>query len=45
VDEGNEQMVFAEATMAMPLIVGYAYHKGNWKKRKPKNFGPMLDKQ
>jgi len=45
VDEGNEQMVYAEATMAMPLIVGYAYHKGNWKKRKPKNFGPMLDKQ
>ncbi len=44
VDEGNEQMVFAEATIAMPLVVGYAYHKGNWKKRKPKNFGPMLDK-
>ena len=33
-----EQMVYAEATIAMPLIVGYAYHKGNWKERKAKEF-------
>lgn len=45
VDEGNEQMVFGEATVTMPIVVGYAYHKGSWKKRKPKNYGPMLDKE
>ncbi len=28
-----EQMVYAEATLAFPLIAGYAYHKGNWKNR------------
>jgi len=33
-----EQMVYAEATIAMPLVVGYAYHKGAWKKRKAKEF-------
>lgn len=30
----HEQMVYAEATTVVPLIVGYAYHKGDWKKRK-----------
>lgn len=29
-----EQMVYSEATLAMPLITGYAYHKGSWEKRK-----------
>jgi deoxyhypusine synthase len=33
-----EQMVYSEATIGMPLVVGYAYHKGSWKERKPKNF-------
>jgi len=33
-----EQMVYAEATIAMPLIAGYAYHKGNWKGRKKRQF-------
>lgn len=33
-----EQMVYSEATIAMPLIAGYAYHKGAWKGRKPKEF-------
>ena len=33
-----EQMVYSEATIGMPLIIGYAYHKGSWKERKPKNF-------
>ncbi len=28
VDTVYEQMVFSEATLAVPLIVGYAYHKG-----------------
>jgi deoxyhypusine synthase len=31
-------MVYAEATVAMPLIAGYGYHKGSWKERKQKDF-------
>jgi len=38
VETTYEQMVYAEATIAMPLVVGYAYHKGAWKKRKAKEF-------
>ncbi len=34
VDSSCEQMVYAEATTALPLLASYAYHKGNWKKRK-----------
>ena len=30
----HEQMVYAEATTVIPLIVSYAYHKGDWKKRR-----------
>ncbi len=33
-----EQMVYSEATIAMPLIAGYAYHKRAWKDRKPREF-------
>ncbi len=33
VDTTYEQMVFCEATIALPLIAGYAYHKGSWKTR------------
>ena len=38
VETTYEQMVYAEATLALPLIAGYAYHKGNWKERKDKNL-------
>lgn len=34
VDTTDEQMVYCEATIAVPLIAGYAYHKGGWKNRK-----------
>ncbi|MFP4369622.1 MAG: 1,9-bis(guanidino)-5-aza-nonane synthase [Bacteroidota bacterium] len=40
-----EQMVFAEATMAMPLIAGYAYHKGAWKNREPRRFNDFLNEE
>lgn len=30
----HEQMVYAEATTVVPLIASYAYHQGDWKKRK-----------
>lgn len=43
VDTAYEQMVYSEATIAMPLIVSYAYHKGVWKTRKPKNYLALLD--
>ena len=38
VDQGAEQMVYAEATIALPLIAGYAYHKGSRKNRKARNL-------
>ncbi len=38
VETTYEQMVYAEATLAMPLVAGYAYHKGSWKERKPREF-------
>ncbi len=38
VETTYEQMVYSEASIAMPLIAGYAYHKGNWKNRKAKEF-------
>ena len=44
VDVINEQMVFAEATIAMPLIAGYAYHKGDYKHRTEKRFNDVLVK-
>ncbi len=31
VDKATEQMVFSEASVALPLIAGYAYGKGNWR--------------
>jgi deoxyhypusine synthase len=43
VDLVYEQMVFAEATIAVPLIVGYAYHKGAWKQRQGKQFAQLFD--
>lgn len=42
VDTVNEQMVWAEATLAMPLIAGYAYHKGAWKNRKEKRCNDLF---
>ncbi|ABB24931.1 1,9-bis(guanidino)-5-aza-nonane synthase [Pelodictyon luteolum] len=45
VDTVFEQMVYAEATIAMPLIAGYAYHRRSWEGKKAKNFNEMLDRQ
>ncbi|HEY7750662.1 MAG TPA: deoxyhypusine synthase [Ignavibacteriaceae bacterium] len=44
VETTYEQMVYSEATIAMPLIAGYAYHKGNWKNRKVKEFQKLFAK-
>ena len=41
VETTYEQMVFAEATIAMPLVVGYGYHSGAWKTRDEKQFNKI----
>ncbi|HTW93630.1 MAG TPA: deoxyhypusine synthase [Tepidisphaeraceae bacterium] len=38
-----EQMVYSEATLAVPLIVGYAYHKGAWKNREARRWSRLLE--
>ncbi|MDR0420006.1 MAG: deoxyhypusine synthase [Prevotellaceae bacterium] len=43
VDTTFEQMVYAEATTVLPLIANYAYQKGDWKKRKPRNWSKIFD--
>ena len=42
VAEGTTQMVFGEATVFFPLLASYAYHKGNWKNRKGKEFNKLF---
>jgi deoxyhypusine synthase len=44
VDTVYEQMVFSEATLAVPLIAGYGYHQGAWKKRKAKKWTSVLER-
>jgi deoxyhypusine synthase len=43
VDTAFEQMVYSEATLALPLVAGYAYHKGSWKRRTERRWGAQLD--
>ena len=43
VDTVFEQMVFSEATLALPLIAGYAYHKGNWRNRVSRKWNTLLE--
>ncbi|HNX55097.1 MAG TPA: deoxyhypusine synthase [Prolixibacteraceae bacterium] len=40
----DEQMVYAEATSVLPLIVSYVYHKGTWKMRTPKKWSNLYEK-
>jgi deoxyhypusine synthase len=44
VDLNQEQMVFSEATLALPLIAGYALHKGAAGARHGKHFNQVLDR-
>jgi deoxyhypusine synthase len=37
-------MVYGEATITFPLIVGYAFHAKNWQARSEKNFNKVLEK-
>ncbi|MGF1585277.1 MAG: deoxyhypusine synthase [Bacteroidales bacterium] len=43
VDTVYEQMVYAEATSVLPLIVSYLYHKGDWRARTKKEWSRLLD--
>jgi deoxyhypusine synthase len=40
----DEQMVYAEATSVLPLMVSYVYHSEAWKKREFKNWSKIFDK-
>lgn len=42
VDTTYEQMVFSEATMSLPLLASYVYHKGNWKGRQKREFTKLF---
>ncbi len=44
VDVTWEQMVFAEATTVVPLIVSDAYHRGGWKRRDKRGWSKLFAK-
>jgi deoxyhypusine synthase len=37
-------MVYSEATLALPLIAGYAFHKKGYTARTGKRFAEILDR-
>lgn len=43
VDTVFEQMVYAEATSVVPLIMSYVYHKGDWKNRDKREWSKLFD--
>ena len=43
VDTVFEQMVYSEATLAVPLIAAYAFHKGHWQNRHRREFNRVLE--
>ena len=43
VDVTFEQMVFAEATTVVPLIVSDAYHRGGWKGRDKRRWAKLFE--
>jgi deoxyhypusine synthase len=43
VDMVFEQMVYSEATLAVPLIAAYGYHKGAWKNREARRWSRQLE--
>ncbi len=45
VDTAWEQMVFSEATLALPLIAGYAYQRQNWKSRPSRQWSKLFQPQ
>lgn len=43
VDTTFEQMVYCEATIGVPLIAGYAFHKRGWELRKERRWSRVLE--
>jgi len=43
VDTTFEQMVYSEATLALPLITGYAYHKKAYEARSERRWARLLE--
>ncbi len=43
VDTTYEQMVFAEATSVLPLMISYAYHRGEWRRRPRQAWSAFFD--
>lgn len=39
-----EQMVYAEATSVLPLIISYVYHRGEWKNREKFRWSKLFEK-
>lgn len=42
VSTAHEQMVFAEATLALPTLAAHAFQAGHWKKRVRREFSKLL---
>jgi deoxyhypusine synthase len=42
VDVANEQMVYAEATSALPLLASDAWHRGAWKNRVRRSYAKLF---
>ena len=43
VDTGFEQMVYAEASSVLPLIISYVYHKRDWEKRQKQQWAKIFE--
>jgi len=43
VDTGYEQMVYAEASSVLPLIISYVYHRQDWEKRTKRKFSNIFE--
>jgi len=43
VDTGYEQMVYAEASSVLPLIISYVYHRRDWEKRTKRQFNKIFE--
>ncbi|MFT5233872.1 MAG: deoxyhypusine synthase, partial [Candidatus Krumholzibacteriia bacterium] len=45
VDMVDEQMVYSEATIALPLLVSDMYHRGHWQSRKERRLGSLFEEK
>ncbi len=43
VQTADEQMVFGEATVTLPLVAGYAWHRGAWRARPERRWAKLFE--